>query len=100
MAQLRKREQLEPTIALNVADALIAAGKVITDVLHQSLAVVDDMGLTTAAATLTQHVYWRNLSPVRGKRLCPCGHGPASACQHRWGQPAPTISIPATGTAT
>jgi hypothetical protein len=66
-----KREHLEPTIALTVADALIAVGTVITDVLDDSLAVVDDVGLTTAAATLTRRVYWRNFSPVRGKPPLP-----------------------------
>ena len=88
------RETLEPTIAFAVADALVASGSVIADVLDQSLAVVDDMGLTTRAATLTQRSYWRNLSPVRGKRACPCGRGPASACKHRWGESAPTVTIP------
>lgn len=88
------RQALEPTIALAAADATIAAGKVITDVLEQSLAVVDDMGLTTTAATLTRRVYWRNLIPVRGSRPCPCGRGRASACQHRWGEAAPALTIP------
>jgi hypothetical protein len=93
------RQPLEPTIALTVADTLIAAGRVITDVLDQSLAVVDDVGLTTAAATLTDRIYWRNLSPVRGKRRCPCGRGPASRCGHQWGQPAPAVTIPRTASA-
>lgn len=92
-----KRQPLEPTIALTVADALMAAGSVITDVLEDSLAVVDDMGLTTAAATLTRRVYWRNLSPVRGNRSCSCGRGRASVCRHYWGQPAPVVTIPTTG---
>jgi hypothetical protein len=91
-----KREFLEPTIALTAADALIAAGSVITDVLEDSLAVVDDMGLTTAAATLTRRVYWRNFSPVRGNRPCQCGRGRASVCRHYWGQPAPVVTIPTT----
>ena len=92
-----KREPLEPTIALTVADALIATGTVITDVLEDSLAVVDDMGLTTAAATLTRRVYWRNFSPVRGNRPSSCGRGRASVCRHYWGQSAPVVTIPTTG---
>jgi hypothetical protein len=57
----RKRAPLEPTVALTVADLPTAVGRVITDVLEQSLVAVDDMRLTTAAATLGRRV-WRNLS--------------------------------------
>jgi hypothetical protein len=84
---------LEPTIAFAIADATVAAGKVITEVLEQALSVVDDVGLTTAAAPLTLRTYWRNFSPVRGKRPCPCGRGPSSTCRHRWGEPARTVTI-------
>jgi hypothetical protein len=92
----RGDEQLEPIIALTAADALAAAGSVIVDVLAQALAVVDDMGLTTGAATLTRHGYWRNFVPVRGNRPCPCGRGRASKCLHYWGQPAPELTVPTT----
>lgn len=91
-----EHQLLEPTVAFAVADATIAAGKVITDVLHQALSVVDDVGLTTEAATLTLRSYWRNFSPVRGNRPCPCGRGPSSTCRHRWGEPARTVTIPRT----
>jgi len=99
LANGRKRQPLEPTIAFAIADALIATGEVIAKVLEQSLVVVDDFGLTTAAATLTRRVYWRNFSPVRGSRACTCGRGRSSACRHRWGEPPPAITIPGTSPA-
>lgn len=88
-----KREVLEPTIAVIVADAAIVAGRIMCDVLDGALAIVDDFGLTTAAATLTERTYWRNFAPVRGGRACPCGRGKWSHCGHRWGEPAPVIEI-------
>ncbi|MFJ5786563.1 hypothetical protein [Streptomyces hydrogenans] len=85
----RSRRPLEPTVALAVADAVIAAGTHLLDALEDGLAVVDDFGLTTAAATLTRRTYWRDFQPVRGSRACPCGRGKWSACGHRWGQETP-----------
>lgn len=99
MRSAQGSEQLEPTIALIAADALAAVGSVIIDVLTQALAVVDDMGLTTGAATLTRYSYWRNFFPVRGTRPCPCGRGKASQCQHYWDRPAPGLAIPVTAVA-
>ncbi|CAM5262119.1 MULTISPECIES: hypothetical protein [Streptomyces] len=82
-------QYLEPTVALAVADSLIAAGTHIVDLLDDSLAVVDDFGLTTSAATLTRRTYWRAFHPTRGNRACPCGRGKWSACGHRWGAAGP-----------
>jgi len=93
-----RREALENEVGLHAADALIAAGSVLCGLLADALHVVDDFGLTTGAAGLTQRFYWRDLKPVRGSRPCPCGRGAWSKCQHRWGQPAPSVSIPRTGT--
>ncbi|RSN64690.1 hypothetical protein DMH08_17100 [Actinomadura sp. WAC 06369] len=87
-----QHQLMEPTIAFTVADAVIGAGRVIVDVLDRSLALVDDIGLTTAAATLTRRQYWRNFFPVRGSRSCPCGRGKWSKCGHRWGEPAPAVA--------
>ncbi|NYH84008.1 hypothetical protein SAMN05421678_106259 [Actinopolymorpha cephalotaxi] len=87
-------QDLEPTIALAVADSLILSGKVITGLLEQSLALVDDFGLTTSAATLTRRSYWRNFVPTRGGRQCPCGRGRWSDCRHRWGGLAPVVATP------
>lgn len=89
-----KSQQIEPTIAFKIADSVIASGSVITGVLDRSLALVDDVGLTTAAATLTRRTYWRNFSPVRGSRPCPCGRGKWSHCGHRWGAPVPEVMSP------
>lgn len=46
-----------------------------------------------AAATLTRRTYWRNHVPVSGSRPCPYGRGKWSRCGHRWGQPAPEITL-------
>ena len=82
------------TIAHKATDALIFSAQVGEWLLAHSLQVVDDIGLTTGAATLTSRRYWRDLTPVRGARRCPCGRGRASDCGHRWGAPAPTLVIP------
>ncbi|MFK4799167.1 hypothetical protein ACI3K5_10805 [Streptomyces sp. MPA0124] len=81
---------LEPTVAFAVADSLIAVGSFMLDLLDEGLAVVDDFGLTTSAATLTRRTYWRAFHPVRGSRVCPCGRGKWSACGHHWGSGVPT----------
>jgi hypothetical protein len=85
---------LENDIAFHAADALIACGAVINEVLDQALLLVDDFGLTTGAATLTRRQYWRNFAPTRGNRPCPCGRGKWSVCRHWWGAPAPTLRVP------
>lgn len=90
-------EPLEPTIAFYIADALMASGKVILETLDQILVVIDDFGLTTAAATLTRRSYWRNFQPTRGSRMCPCGRGKWSQCRHHWGESAPELRLPKTG---
>jgi hypothetical protein len=86
-------ESMDNEVASYAADALIAAGTVLCDVLADSLQVVDDLGLTTGAARLTHGFYWRDFKPVKGSRPCPCGRAAWSKCQHRWGQPAPSVSV-------
>lgn len=83
-------QALEPTVAFAVADSLIAAGTHMVNLLEDGLAIVDDFGLTTAAATLTRRNYWRDFHPTRGSRACPCGRGKWSTCGHHWGSSAPT----------
>ncbi|MFJ9406791.1 hypothetical protein [Streptomyces sp. NPDC101393] len=85
---------LEPTVAFAVADSLIAAGMLMTGILEDGLAMVDDFGLTTGAATLTRRTYWRNFHPTRGSRQCPCGRGSWAVCGHRWGNAVPPLRIP------
>jgi len=87
---------LDFTIAHQTADALIVCGTIGVDLLEQTLQLVDDFGLTTRAAELTEYRYWRNLTPVKGQRQCPCGRGSWSACGHRWNAPAPTVIAPQT----
>lgn len=87
-------QSLEPTVAFAVADALIAAGTHMLNLLEDGLAVVDDFGLTTAAATLTRRTYWRDFHPTRGSRACPCGRGKWSTCGHHWGNRIPTLHTP------
>jgi hypothetical protein len=84
------------TIAHMATDALIACGTIGADLLEQTLRIVDDFGLTTQAAALTRRWYWRDFTPVRGARACPCGRGKWSHCGHRWGEAAPTLSVPQT----
>jgi hypothetical protein len=81
-------------LAHYAADATAAAGTIICDVLQQALLVVDDFGFTTGAARLTNRDYWRNLTPTRGSPPCSCGRGSWGECQHRWGKPAPSITVP------
>ncbi|MGA6172167.1 hypothetical protein ACPEIF_18220 [Streptomyces sp. NPDC012600] len=83
-------QTLEPTVAFAVADSLIAAGTHMLNLLEDGLAIVDDFGLTTSAATLTRRTYWRAFHPTRGSRACPCGRGKWSACGHHWGSQIPT----------
>jgi hypothetical protein len=56
----------------------------------RSLELVDDFGLTTCAATLTNHKYWRNLKPVERNAQCPCGCGKFKRSRHQWRKPLPT----------
>ena len=86
-------EQMPSNIALDAADATIVAGRLVCSLLEQALRVVDDFGLTTAAATYTTREYWRDFKPVRGSRACPCGRGKWSSCGHRWMAPAPVVEI-------
>ncbi|QEM25589.1 hypothetical protein D6M20_01845 (plasmid) [Rhodococcus qingshengii] len=88
-----RSEELDFLIAHQCADSTVAAVQVGLSLLSQALEIVDDIGLTTGAATLTRHTYWRNLKPVRGNRQCPCGKGKWPACQHRWGGPTPAIAV-------
>lgn len=84
-------QALEPTVAFAVADSLIATGTHMLDLLEDGLAIVDDFGLTTAAATLTRRRYWRDFHPTRGSRACPCGRGKWSTCGHHWGSQIPSL---------
>ena len=77
------------TIAHMAADAVTFAAEAGKQLLECALNVVDDFGLTTGAAELTNRAYWRNSLPERGRAPCPCGCGPAAKSRHNWHSPAP-----------
>jgi hypothetical protein len=81
------------SVAHRAADAVALCSDVASHLLSHGLWLVDDFGLTTAAATLTQRSYWRALKPVKGSRPCPCGRGSSSACAHRWGADRRTLQL-------
>jgi hypothetical protein len=57
-----------------------------------SLALVDDVGLTTGAPSMAIYPYWRNLAPSDRNQACSCGSGKKwKACGHRWGESGPSI---------
>ncbi len=93
MAGKTGNQQFDYTIACYAADALTACGRLLLELLEQSLVLVDDFGLTTAASTFTKRWYWRDFKPVRGSRPCPCGRGKWADCQHWWGAPAPVVAV-------
>ncbi|MFG1921829.1 hypothetical protein [Cryptosporangium sp. NPDC048952] len=88
---------LHVEVVEHIADTILLCGLTAVALLTQSLAVVDDFGLTTGAARFTERRYWRNFIPVRGNRKCPCGAGSWSMCGHRWGLPAPSVLAPRAG---
>lgn len=86
-----KRESLHNDVADVCVDSLLTCGSIGLDLLDDALAVVDDFGLTTRAAHLTDRDYWRKLSPTTGNRRCSCGRGKWATCQHWWAASAPEI---------
>ncbi|MGV6990092.1 hypothetical protein ACUY3U_01210 [Gordonia amicalis] len=82
------------TVVHNAADATVELYRISSHLLDFGLRIVDDFCLTTASANLTTGSSWRQLVPVRGNRLCPCGNGKWRSCGHRWGAAAPTLPKP------
>ena len=72
--------------------ALELCGPLLLDQLIMTLRLVDDFGLTTSAAALTERMYWRNLLHVASECNCPCGCGTWAASLHSWGAPVPLAS--------
>lgn len=92
----KSRTRYEYPIFERIADSLIGCVAVLEPVLSQALQLVDDFGLTTAAAAYTRRSYWRDFTPVKGNRDCPCGCGKWNASGHRWGSLGPVVTVPAT----
>lgn len=93
MSPTGERLPSEHPIAPKVLETVIACATAASSLLRSSLALVDDFGLTTAAGTLTRRSYFRQLTPQRGRKHCPCGCGPWSDSGHFWGQSAPLVAV-------
>jgi hypothetical protein len=90
--------QFQYPIVAHAADAVTTCGSLTFKILNQMLEIVDDFGLTTAAATYTTRDYWRNFTPTRGNRQCQCGRGSWARCAHWWGGRTPELHIEPTST--
>lgn len=91
-----KTQHLANEVAETSTEALIVSGALVWKLLVDTLLLVDDFGLTTAAATYTNRRYWRGFAPAKGSRACPCGRGKWSTCNHRWGEAtSPANGLPA-----
>lgn len=88
------------SIAESAADSTVNAACIGLSLLWSSLSIVDDFGLTTAAATLTDHVYWRNFKPALRNAECPCGCGKYKKSLHKWRAAAPPLRTAASEDAT
>ena len=71
---------------------LEVGGRLLLDQLSNTLRLVDDFGLTTSAAAMTERIYWRNFLPVTSEGDCPCGCGLWADSLHRWGASVPVVS--------
>jgi len=77
---------------MNARKGLELCGPLLLDHLYMALRLVDDFGLTTSAAAMTERIYWRNLLPGAPGSSCPCGCGPWAESLHRWRAPVPVVS--------
>lgn len=80
-------------IADYAAMGALSASDIGIKLLWKSLRLIDDFGLTTGAASLTNVSYWRNLGPVGRNLQCPCGCGKYKRHRHNWGEPTPDVAF-------
>ena len=75
-----------------VFNALASSTLVLRTCMDAALHVVDDLGLTTRAGSMSAFQYWRNF-PGRDRKVpCPCRSGRRpSRCFHEWGDDCPAI---------
>lgn len=73
--------------------ALGTCGSHLIEYLYAGLKLVDDFGLTTCAAAMTERTYWRNLVPPQLREECPCGCGEWVESVHVWGAHVPAVPV-------
>lgn len=79
-------------IAIATAESATMALRVSTATMDAALRTVDDIALTTSAATYAPFEYWRGLTPVARNDECPCRSGKkAKRCHHAWGDATPDV---------
>jgi hypothetical protein len=91
LAKISTEHEVHPerTIHIAIANAAIRSIEVLTTTLDISLRVIDDLALTTGAATVTPHQYWRNIVAAERNDQCPCRSTmKAKRCRHVWGEPS------------
>lgn len=90
--EMRTPQPVRRDVDVAVATAFATSAVVLRESLDAALHVVDDLGLTTRAGSMSVFDYWRAWPARDRKSPCPCRSGRrGSSCFHEWGDDAPEI---------